>query len=204
METRCYAAARPVRTGGFSLYELLIAVAIASILAAVAVPSYQATIRMRTVESAADNFAAKLNVARSEAVKQGQPVTVSSPAAGTNWTAGWTICCAPQDPAAGAGAGAPGPIAVSNGVPPLTQFASAAAGNGFQFDATGRLSVPGFSPAPPLVFVFCSNGTGLANNSSAVLISPSGRVRVAQAGGGANAGIPMKDDGTPVASCNAP
>jgi type IV fimbrial biogenesis protein FimT len=196
------AHATPAPDAGFTRYELLIVVAIVAILMALAVPSFQASIRDNRLSAAADRLSGSFNLARSEAVKQGQPVSVTNAVAGASWSGGWTICCAP----AAAIGGPPGPaLTVSPALaPPLTLVSSAAAAAGFQFDASGRLSVPGLTPAPALVFVFCADATGLANNSRAVLVSPSGRVRVARNGTGASAGIPIKDDGTPVASCTAP
>jgi type IV fimbrial biogenesis protein FimT len=180
--------------------ELLIAITIAAVLAALAVPSFQGTIRQNRLGAAADRLAGNLSLARSEAVKQGLAINIVNPAATTNWGAGWSSCCVPT-----AGGVPQSPLTVAPAIlAPLTLHSSAPAAAGFQFDSAGRLLVPGVVPAPSLVFVLCADGNGLANNSRAVLIAPSGRVRVARNGTGAQAGIPIKDDGNPVASCTVP
>jgi type IV fimbrial biogenesis protein FimT len=188
------------RFPGFTLVEVLIVLVIAAVLAAMAVPGFQESIRRNRLQAAAERLATSWSLARSEAIKLTQPVTISAnggPA--TNWSAGWVAL----GPVAGAGSAAvASAITQATAYPaPLQLNASAAAASGFAFDPSGRLSVAGIAPAPTLIFVFCADGSGLVNNSAAVTVSPSGRVRIAQRG---TDGIPVKDDGTPVASCTVP
>jgi len=63
--------------GGFTLVELLTAVAIAVILAAIAVPSFRALNRNMTIRSAADELVADIQFARSEAIRTNRTVTLS-------------------------------------------------------------------------------------------------------------------------------
>jgi prepilin-type N-terminal cleavage/methylation domain-containing protein len=61
---------------GFTLPEMAITVAVFAILAALAVPSYQSTIDKRRIIGAAEELAANLEYARSEAIKGNQNVGV--------------------------------------------------------------------------------------------------------------------------------
>jgi type IV fimbrial biogenesis protein FimT len=82
---------------GFTLVEMLIVVAIMAILLALAVPSFNSTVRDNRVLSATNSLAASVAQARSEAVKRGRMVSIcpSSGAytncVGTNWATGWII-----------------------------------------------------------------------------------------------------------------
>lgn len=77
------------------MLELMITVSIASILLAVAVPSYQTLMSNSQLSSQANDLMATLNYARSEAVKRGQRVTVCKSANGSScggdWEQGWII-----------------------------------------------------------------------------------------------------------------
>lgn len=59
------------RAQGFSLIELMVAVAILAILLALAVPSFQDMIQQNRVRTAAADLNDSLNLARSEAIKRG-------------------------------------------------------------------------------------------------------------------------------------
>lgn len=77
------------------MLELMITVSIASILLAVAVPSYQTLMSNSQLSSQANDLMATLNYARSEAVKRGQRVTVCKSANGSScggdWKQGWLV-----------------------------------------------------------------------------------------------------------------
>ena len=74
---------------GFTLFELMIAVAIVAILAAMAFPSYREFSQRMNVTNNTNQLVGALNAARSEAVKRGRQVAVI--ANGGNWSAGWQI-----------------------------------------------------------------------------------------------------------------
>jgi type IV fimbrial biogenesis protein FimT len=67
---------------GITLVELLIAVAVASILAAIAIPSLGQFIRHNRLAALTNEFVANLNLARSEAVKTGYPVVICKASGG--------------------------------------------------------------------------------------------------------------------------
>lgn len=60
-----------LRSRGFSLIELMVAITILAILLAVAVPSFQDMIQKNRVRTAAADLSDSLNLARSEAIKRG-------------------------------------------------------------------------------------------------------------------------------------
>ena len=80
---------------GFTLLEVLVTLLIGSILAAIAIPNMTALVRNDRETSQINNLIFTLNYARSEAVKEDNPVCVcaSSDGAscGTNWASGWII-----------------------------------------------------------------------------------------------------------------
>ena len=82
---------------GFTLIELMVTIAIAAILAAMAVPSFNAFFNRNRIAGATNDYLNAINYARSEAIKGGATTTlcVSSDGAtctgGTNWTNGWIV-----------------------------------------------------------------------------------------------------------------
>lgn len=79
----------PRSVRGFTLIELIITVAVASILFTVAVPSFQDTIRQNRLTTQANELITALNLARSEAIRRSQNVTVTPKAGG--WSFGWIV-----------------------------------------------------------------------------------------------------------------
>ena len=86
---------------GFTLVELLVVLAVGSILLAIAVPGYAYLANASRLTTATNDLVAAMHLARSEAVKRGMRVTVcktrdamaAAPAcnATANWQDGWLV-----------------------------------------------------------------------------------------------------------------
>ena len=77
-------------SGGFTLVELLVAMALIAILAAIGVPAYQNIVTSNRITTEINGLVTHLQFARAEAVKRGQNVTVTSNN-GNNWEGGWVV-----------------------------------------------------------------------------------------------------------------
>ena len=123
------------RQTGFTLLELMIVVAIAGIVMAIGVPSFQSITTNNRIAANTNEFITALNLARSEAVKRGAAVSVCKSANGAtcttsgDWDQGWIV------------------IMVDDPNPPLRVFDSlggnttlTSAGNLVTFNALGALS----------------------------------------------------------------
>jgi type IV fimbrial biogenesis protein FimT len=83
------------RSAGFTLIELVTVMMIVGILAAIGIPSFKYVTTSNRIASEINGLLGDMQFARSEAVKQGLPVTVCSSNNGTsctgggNWQSGW-------------------------------------------------------------------------------------------------------------------
>ena len=75
---------------GFTVIELLIAVAVLAIITSLALPSYRAILEKRQVTSGAEQIMAFLSSAQMEAVKRNQFVAVNYQPNGGDWCFGMT------------------------------------------------------------------------------------------------------------------
>ncbi|MFK7864756.1 MAG: GspH/FimT family pseudopilin [Pseudohongiellaceae bacterium] len=87
---------RAAEQRGFSLIELLVVVAILSILLAVSLPNFQDMIESNGTNSQAKLFLTTLNLARSEAIKRGGNVAICASEDGADcdedaWGDGWIV-----------------------------------------------------------------------------------------------------------------
>lgn len=83
---------------GITLLELMMTVAIVGILGMLAAPSFDAMLRTNRTRTVASELLGALNLARSEAIRRGQPVSVcrssdgsSCATGGTGWDKGWIV-----------------------------------------------------------------------------------------------------------------
>lgn len=86
------------RSRGFSMVELVVTLAVAGILLASAIPSFQSVIRSNRVSAQANELITAFTLARSEAVKRNGTIavcsadtSVSPPVCGTDWAAGTMV-----------------------------------------------------------------------------------------------------------------
>ncbi len=84
------------RTRGFTLVELLVTLAVLVLVLTVAIPSMRNFVKNGRLTSAANDLAATLAFARSEAVRRGRPVTVCASTDGSScdtadWERGWIV-----------------------------------------------------------------------------------------------------------------
>lgn len=77
------------RMRGFTLIELMVAVAVAAVLLAIAVPSFQGISRNNAVRAATNDLISTINIARMQAVSTRSNMVIK-PATG-GWGDGWTL-----------------------------------------------------------------------------------------------------------------
>ena len=81
------------RYSGFTIVELMIAVAVLAVLTAVAAPSLSSLVRDQRVKTATFDVYSNLTFARSEAIKRNASIDLAAVDTATppNWAAGWTV-----------------------------------------------------------------------------------------------------------------
>jgi len=183
----------PKSASGFTLLELIVAISIAGILMAMAIPSFSDMIRNNRLTTYANELVGSLNIARSEAVKRG--VTVSVRKTGTYWnTSGWNVFVDnDEDGTLDAGE------EVLKTYAPLPAPFTLIGGNNFvnfiRYKADGSSNTFGS-------FAVCANATPEPYTSRLIIIRQLGRVRVGKDSN--NDGIPEDDSKVALTSCTPP
>lgn len=172
------------RSAGFTLIELMVAIAVAAVLLAVAVPGFTAFQRNSELAVAVNGTVASLNAARSEAMKRGRRAYMV-PQDGARWASGWVVFVdggdapdqrydATDDITVQTQAALPGYFSVvgsqtANESPPYVMFDP----SGYPLQKSG-----GFGS---LSIVIARNDLGTGSASLAqtrrIIISPTGRIR---------------------------
>lgn len=182
----------PAKSSGFTLIELMITIAIAGILLAIGIPSFKSTLSSNRLTSYANEFVTALNLARSEAIKRGQPVSIRK--SGPNWESGWRLFTDANGDGDGEDAGDTLLREESTGLPSTFTLRGTYADR-ITYQSSG-MSANGS-------FVICDNGDGNnvpeANTSRLIIINTVGRVRMGTTDIDGD-GIPEKEDGE-ITSC---
>ncbi len=116
---------------GFPLVEALVVVALVAILASLAAPSFTSQFQRYRVDSVREELLGSMNLAKSEAVRRGQTITIQKLSPGTScatagdWSCGWQV----QD--------AGGTILQEYVAPPQTAVLKSGAQNSFTFNRYG-------------------------------------------------------------------
>ena len=76
---------------GVTLIELMIVIALLAILTTIAAPSYNNLIQRNSVDGGVDLFVAQLRLARNEAVRRNNTVTLGKSDSSTNWVDGTRV-----------------------------------------------------------------------------------------------------------------
>lgn len=163
---------------GFSLMELMVAIAILAIIATIAVPSFESIIQNNRAVTLSSAFVTSLHLARSEAVKRGDSVTIcptandtfTSCGDSTMWVNGWIVFRDPDND--GLLATASDRLAIQQSFERGTNITSAE--NRLTFSNTG------FLDAVTANFNLTADGC-VGDHARVVSISGTGRVNVAQA-----------------------
>lgn len=173
----------PCRARGFTLVELMIAIVVSGILAAMAAPSFTSMIRQHRVANATNDLVGVFALARSEAARRGHPVTAcvstdaSTCSTSAHWSGGWLVFADYN----GDGALDPGEEVLRVGGP--LGAAVTAEGNGgvsrsVSYRADGRSGLPG--GGLQMGTITLSAGA----HTRELILSGTGRVRVAAPAGG--------------------
>lgn len=164
----------PVRAArGVTLVELMVALVVAAILLAVAVPSFRHLMGSSNLGGVTNDLAGDIAFARMESVTRRVDIAVASSSAG--WAAGWTV----QIPSA-ATTGLPPPPEILRTHPPIPNTYTvtvAGAATKVEYQPDGSLNSP---PPGGICFTFKAP-TDTNNKSSYLWVQSSGSVSQASA-----------------------
>jgi type IV fimbrial biogenesis protein FimT len=157
---------------GFTIIELMIAVALIAVAAVIAIPSYSYLITNNRMASEINQFVGSLHYTRSEAIKRGENVRVCTSVNGTacnaanDWTQGWIVI-----------------VDSSNTVLkvyPSLRGGDTLIGDGNTGDAI-RFNANGFATGFNGTVKMCESGNDL-DNARGVVVATTGRIRLARDG----------------------
>lgn len=179
-------ASAPRLHRGFSLIELVVAILVAAILAAIAVPSFRGVIQRHRLLASADDLQASVQYARTEAVLRATYVSLcastdgASCSASTSYDTGWLVY---SHPVATTGASDAYSAGAASGmqilrVGPAMNLVSARAIDQapITFGQQGQLEAVASrtNPSQPVAFVLCAMpagrpGSGLGENTASLV-----------------------------------
>lgn len=148
-------------SGGFTLIELVVTLAVAAVLITVGIPGFSTFMANQKTRSASQALFSDLLYARSEAIKRNESVTVTR---NGNWKDGWEILDAGANTIREHGGFENIALDDGDGNSPVASVS---------FDRTGRL-VGGGTPS----FAFCVSGNASNVTQRLVTIDLSGRATI--------------------------
>ena len=166
---------------GFTLFNLMLTLAILSILAMISMPNLKQMVAASRLASAANGFAGTLNMARSEAAKRGVRVTLCKSADGAtctlagNWSQGWILF--QDDDNSCIRTGGEPLIQASAAQAKFTITGSGTGANYISYIPTGMTKTAS-NAFLATTFKICDNAYGGATGRQ-VVVSASGRARIA-------------------------
>lgn len=159
---------------GFTLFELLVAVGVAGVLAALAIPDFRNLVDSNQLASRSNRLIGSLQTARLDAINSNQRVTVcasingSSCSGATDWSGGWLVFADKDNDGA-----------INSGETILSQVEADA-----HLVASANQSRFAFAPDGTLrgvtngTVTLCKANARLDENTRKVVISSAGRARV--------------------------
>ncbi len=180
---------------GFTLVELFIAVTVMALLLSVGIPSFQATVNNNRRTAQVNEFVTSLTLARSEALKRGNAVTVCRASNfsaavptcgnGNGWEDGWVVFNDEN------GDGSPNnaidvlrlsePVQGNN----ITLRGEANVATRVLYAATGRVGAPTAGNATIGNIVWC-DARGAGDNARVINIAATGRITTTAGNAGTN------------------
>ena len=176
------------KSAGFTLIELMVVIAIASVLMKLAAPSFKQLLQSNTISSNVNNFLADMRYARSESVRRGggvimcrsdapeaaSPVCGSGSGPGTNgWVSGWIIFLDADNDLTRIASSTDPVLRVQAPITAMDSINESGSSTKFLFTATGRLNLSGITS-------FQFGGGNYANTVQRIVcVSVGGRARVA-------------------------
>lgn len=192
---------RHAAVAGFTLIELLVVMVIAGILLAIGVPNMQSYFVSTRLDSASNEFASVLNLARSEATKRSSRVVVErTGSTSRNWGDGWRMFVDTDgDNTFDAGEDiVRQQVGALSGT--MTLYSNTAAADRIVFDGQGRTL-----SANAALFIYCYDGSNITldgeRRARGIIVAPSGRVRSSDYDASKQ---PKNEAGTAVTSCTNP
>lgn len=158
------------QTSGFTLIELMVTIAIVAILAALAFPSFESSIRSNRVATMTNEMLASLALARTEAIRSthvsGVCASADGKTCGADWNQGWIVW---TDSNVSGGFNAGDEIVrytQAHANMSVAATGAVAGVGGVQFDTRGRLGSAGVNPSLVLQPSQCPVGDKLVRQMS--------------------------------------